>query len=169
MIGEFSMAAPTQHERNWAALAHLSALLTLLIAISTAGLGHILGLLVPLAIYLYFSNRSRYVAYHALQATVFQAVAGIIYVVAAALAGALIAAAWTVSGVLSVLLVGIVLIPLALGLTLAAAVELVALPVLALFFSLRGAYLIEMGREFDYPLIGRLVARSMSLDVGGIL
>jgi uncharacterized Tic20 family protein len=164
MMGELTMAAPTQHERNWAAVAHLSAVLTLLIAISTAGLGHILGLLVPLGMYLYFSNRSRYVAYHALQATVFQAVAGIVYVAAAALAGALIAVAWTVSGVLTVLLVGIVLIPLALGLTLAAGVELVALPVLALFYSLRGAYLIEMGQAFDYPLIGPLVARSMGLS-----
>jgi uncharacterized protein len=160
-MGDRTMAAPTQHERNWAAVAHLTAVLTLLIAVSTAGLGHILGLLVPLAMYLYFSNRSRYVAYHALQATVFQAVAGIVYVIVAALAGALIAVAWTVSGVLTVLLVGIVLIPLALGLTLAAGVELVALPALALFYSLRGAYLIEMGQEFDYPLIGRLVARSL--------
>ena len=116
MMGDISMAAPTQHERNWAAVAHLSAVLTLLIAASTAGVGHILGLLVPLAIYLYFSNRSRYVAYHALQATVFQAVAGIVYVVAAALAGAMIAVAWTVSGVLTVVLVGLVLMPVALGL-----------------------------------------------------
>jgi len=37
----------------------------------------------------------------------------------------------------------------------------VALPLLGLFYSLRGAYLIEMGREFDYPLIGPMVARSM--------
>src|SRR5258708_36058494 len=85
MMGELTTAAPTQHERNWAAVAHLTAVLTLLIAISTAGLGHILGLLVPLGMYLYFSNRSRYVAYHALQATVFQAVAGVLYVVAAGL------------------------------------------------------------------------------------
>src|SRR5258706_12278078 len=118
---DYTMAGPTQHERNWAAVAHLTAVLTLVIAASTAGLGHILGLLVPLAIYIYFSNRSRYVAYHALQATVFQAVAGIIYVVAAALAGALFAAAWTVWGVRSVLLVGIGRIPLALGVTLAPA------------------------------------------------
>jgi len=162
MIGDRTITGPTQYERNWAALAHLSAVLTLIIAVSTAGLGHIVGLLVPLAIYLYFSNRSRYVAYHALQATVFQAVAGIVYVIAAALAGALIAVAWTVSGVLTVLLVGIVLIPLALGITLAAGVELVALPVLALFYSLRGAYLIYVGQEFDYPIVGPLVARSLN-------
>jgi uncharacterized membrane protein len=135
--------------------------LTLLIAASTAGLAHIVGLLVPLAIYLYFSNRSRYVAYHALQATVFQALAGILYVVAASLAGAMIAVAWTVAGMLAVVLVGIALMPVALALTLAAGVELVGLPALALFYSAYGAYLIYIGQEFDYPVAGRLVARSM--------
>ncbi len=143
---DYTMAGPTQHERNWAAVAHLTAVLTLVIAASTAGLGHILGLLVPLAIYIYFSNRSRYVAYHALQATVFQAVAGILYVIAASLAGAMIAVAWTVAGV---------------ALTLAAGVELVGLPALALFYSAYGAYLIYKGQEFDYPVLGSLVARSV--------
>jgi uncharacterized Tic20 family protein len=162
MMGEVSMAAPTQHERNWAALAHLTAVLTLLVAVSTAGVGHILGLLVPLAIYLYFSSRSRYVAYHALQATVFQAVAGILYVIAAALAGAMIAVAWTVSGVLTIVLVGLLLMPVALGVTLLAGVELLALPALGLFYSLRGAYLIYQGQEFDYPVVGLLVARSLA-------
>ncbi len=158
---DYTLAGPTQHERNWAAVAHLTAVLTLVIAASTAGLGHILGLLVPLAIYIYFSNRSRYVAYHALQATVFQAVAGILYVIAASLAGAMIAVAWTVAGVLAVVLVGIALMPAALALTLAAGVELVGLPALALFYSAYGAYLIYKGQEFDYPVLGSLVARSV--------
>ena len=163
---EYAMVGPTQHERNWAALAHLTAVLTLIIAASTAGLGHIVGLLVPLAIYIYFSNRSRYVAYHALQATVFQAVAGILYVLAASLAGAMIALAWTVSGMLAVVLVGIALMPAALALTLVAGVELVGLPALALFYSAYGAYLIYKGQEFDYPVLGALVARSVGLGAG---
>jgi uncharacterized protein len=162
MLGNVSTTAPTQYERSWAALAHLTALLTLAVAASTGGLAHILGLLVPLAMYVYFSNRSPYVAYHALQATVFQAVAGILYVLAAVLAGAVIAVAWTVSGVLTVVLVGLLLMPLALALTLLAGMELVALPALALFYSVRGAYLVYHGREFDYPVVGRLVARSMA-------
>src|SRR5258706_15731132 len=124
---DYTMAGPTQHERNWAAVAHLTAVLTLVIAASTAGLGHILGLLVPLAIYLYFSNRSRYVAYHALQATVFQAVAGILYEVAAALAGGLIAVPWTVSAGPTELRGGILRLPLALRLPLDAGARLAAL------------------------------------------
>ncbi len=162
MFGNVALTAPTQHERTWAALAHLTALLTLAVALSTAGLGHILGLLVPLAMYIYFSSRSRYVAYHALQATVFQALAGIVYVAAAALSGVMIAVAWTVAGVLTVVLVGFVLMPLALGLTVAAGVTLVLLPAVAIFYALYGAYLTYEGREFDYPVVGRLVARSMS-------
>jgi uncharacterized Tic20 family protein len=160
-MGEYAMSVPTQHERNWAAVAHLTAVLTLLVAASTAGLGHIVGLLVPLGIYVYFSSRSRYVAYHALQATVFQALAGILYVVAASLAGAMIAVSWTVAGTLAVVLVGIALMPAALALTLVAGVELVGLPALALFYSAYGAYLIYKGQEFDYPVVGPLVARSM--------
>src|SRR2546427_11873360 len=87
MLGNVSTAAPTQYERSWAALAHLTALLTLAVAVSTGGLAHILGLLVPLAIYVYFSNRSRDLAYHALQGTVFQALGRILHVRAAVVAG----------------------------------------------------------------------------------
>ncbi len=163
MFSHVALTAPTQNERTWAALAHLTALLTLAVALSTAGLGHILGLLVPLAMYIYFSSRSRYVAYHALQATVFQAVAAIVYVAAAALSGVMIAVAWTVAGMLTVVLVGIALMPLALGLTVAAGVTLVALPAAAIFYTLYGAYLTYEGREFDYPVVGRLVARSMQI------
>ena len=49
MIGELSVGGPSAGERNWAMLAHLTALSTLVIAMSTAGLGHVVGLLVPLA------------------------------------------------------------------------------------------------------------------------
>lgn len=161
MFGNDFTVAPTQSERTWAALAHLSALLTLAVALSTAGLGHILGLLVPLAMYVYFSSRSRYVAYHALQATVFQALAGIVYVAAAALSGVMIAVAWTVAGVLTVVLVGLALMPLAFGLTVAAGVTLIALPAVAVFYSLYAAHQSYEGRQFDYPVVGRLVARSM--------
>lgn len=142
-------------------LAHLTALSTLVIAMSTAGLGHVVGLLVPLAMYLYFASRSRYVAFHALQATVFQAVFGIVYLIITALVGAAVAAAWIVSGVLTVVLVGFLLMPVALGLSLLASVELVALPVLGLYYALRGAYLTSQGRDFDYPWVGRLTRHSM--------
>jgi uncharacterized Tic20 family protein len=54
----------THDERTWAMLAHLSALL-----------GYVVGLgqyIAPLVIYLVYRERSRFVAFHALQALYFQ-------------------------------------------------------------------------------------------------
>ncbi|MCC7360224.1 MAG: DUF4870 domain-containing protein [Anaerolineales bacterium] len=156
-----AVTAPTQDERNWAMLAHLSALLTVGVVASTGGVGYVVALLAPLGLYLYFAGQSRYVAYHALQATVFQALAGIGYVLLVGAVGAAIAAAWVVAGVLSVVLIGLLLLPLALGFTLLAVLELLALPLLALFYALRGAYLTAQGEPFAYPLIGALVGHSL--------
>ena len=156
----------SQDERNWAMLVHLTALLTVFTALATGGLGYIVALLAPLALYVYFAGRSDYAAFHALQATVFQALAGIVYVAVAALAGTVVATAWVVTGALSVLLVGVALVPMAFGLTLIAGVELLGLPVLMLAYALRGAYLVSEGREFSYPVIGEMVARSLRRPVG---
>jgi uncharacterized Tic20 family protein len=152
---------PTQTERNWAMLAHLSALLTAFVAASTGGVGYVIALLVPLALYLYFAGRSRYVAFHALQATGFQALAGVMYVVVAGVLGAAIAAAWVVAGVLSIVLVGLLLMPLALGLSLMVGFQLLVLPVVGLFYAVYGAYYTYEGRDFEYPWVGRVVARSL--------
>ncbi len=153
---------PSQEERNWAMLAHLTALLSAFVAMSTGGVGYVFALLAPLAIYLYFSGRSRHVAYHALQATVFQALAGVVYVVVAGAAGAAIAAAWTIAGVLTMILVGVLLMPVALGVTLISGVLIGGLPLLGLGYALRAAYLTYHGQDFDYPWIGPVVARSLT-------
>jgi uncharacterized Tic20 family protein len=167
MLMDAATNGVTQDERNWAMLAHLTALLTVFTAVATGGPGYILALLAPLALYVYFAGRSEYAAYHALQATVFQALAGIIYVSAAALAGTVVATAWVVTGVLTMLLVGVALVPVAFGLTLIAGLELLGLPVLLVAYALRGAYLVSEGREFSYPVVGELVARTMGRPVGG--
>ena len=145
-------------------LAYLSAVLTVFTAVATGGPGYVVALFVPLALYLYFSGRSDYAAYHALQATVFQALAGVAYVAIAALAGIMLAAAWVVTGVLTVLLVGVFFLPVAFGLTVMAA-ELLGLPVLALAYAVRGAYLTCAGSDFAYPLVGGLVARAWGRPV----
>ena len=66
-------SAATQSERNWAMLAHLTALLTVLVGLHSGGVGSVVALLVPLGMYLYFRERSPYVAFHALQAITFVA------------------------------------------------------------------------------------------------
>ena len=89
-------------ERTWAMLAHLSVLLNLVTGF--------LGVAAALIIYLIYRDRSRYVAYQAMQAFMFQLVfwAG---------GGLLIGAMWAVVGALSAVLIGILLIPIALLLT----------------------------------------------------
>src|SRR5512140_216731 len=81
-------------ERTWAMLAHLSVLVNLFTGI--------FGPLVALAIYLAFSSRSKYVAYHAMQSFLFQLVLwyglGVM---------------WALVGTLSAILIGIILIPFA--------------------------------------------------------
>ncbi len=86
-------------ERTWGILAHLSTLLNLV-----TGFG---GPIAALIIYMIYKDRSRFVAYHALQSMVFQLIwwfGG----------GILIGLMWAVVGGLSMILVGIILIPFAL-------------------------------------------------------
>ena len=85
-------------ERTWGMLAHLSTLLNLV-----TGFG---GPIAALIIYLVYKDRSRFVAYHALQAMIFQLIwwfGG----------GVLIGLMWAIVGALSAILIGIVLIPVA--------------------------------------------------------
>ena len=155
-------SASTQSERNWAMLAHLTALLTVLVGLHSGGVGSVVALLVPLGMYLYFRERSPYVAFHALQATVFQASIGIAWVVVGAIAGTVLAGAWIVTGLLSIVLVGLLLVPFALGLTFLTVIMLLALPVLGLVYPVRGAYLTYSGRPFEYLWVGPLAARTMT-------
>jgi uncharacterized Tic20 family protein len=152
---------PTQSERNWASLAHLTVLLTVLVGVSTSGVGAVVALLVPLGLYLYFGGRSRYVAFHALQSTVFQALGAILYVLLGGTVAAAIAIAWVVAGLLSVVLIGLLLMPGALVLTLLGGYALVAVPLLWLGYSLVGAFRTYNGDHFEYPLVGGVVARTM--------
>ena len=61
----------SENEENWAFIAHASALLTLVMALST-GPGVLLALLIPLGIYFFHRNKSQFVAFHALQAFTLQ-------------------------------------------------------------------------------------------------
>jgi uncharacterized Tic20 family protein len=154
----------TPAERNWAALAHLTALLTIIVGWQTGGAGVVFMLLVPLAIYVYFRDRSTYVAFHALQATVFQALGGIAFVALVAAGTVLLAGVWLVTALLSLVLVGLLLVPVSITLTLGVALGALALGVAVPLYPLRGAYGAYRGRPFAYPQVGRLVARTMRID-----
>lgn len=152
---------PSVSERNWAALAHASAVITVGAAVGGGGLAAVLLLLLPLAIYLANRGRSGYVAFHALQATVFQSAAMCLYLLGIVILGAATAAAWAVAGLLTVVLVGVLLYPLAIGITLLLAIWALVFPLLALAWALVGAWRTYHGRPFEYASLGDYVARTM--------
>lgn len=118
-------------ERTFAIASHLSILLNLVTGF--------LGVAVPLVIYLVYRDRSRYVAFHAMQSFLFQ----LLWWVGG---GILIALAWTITGVLSVVIIGLCLIPFALLLSL--------LPIAALVYGVIGAIKVGQGEDFSYWLTG---------------
>ncbi|NMC79565.1 MAG: DUF4870 domain-containing protein [Chloroflexi bacterium] len=118
-------------ERTWAMLAHLSVLLNLITGI--------LGPVAALVIYLVFKDRSRYVAYQSLQSFLMQLIVWVG-------GGFLTAIAWTITGVLSAILIGICLIPIAVVISL--------IPVAALVYGIIGAIQTNQGQDFRYWLIG---------------
>jgi uncharacterized Tic20 family protein len=146
-------AAPTSNERIWAALAHASVLLTFILGVTTGGLAVVVGALVPLIIWLAFRDRSRYVTFHSMQATVFQ-LASVVAWVGLLIAGVVVLVpTWIVTILLLVVLIGFLLLPVALMLTVALPVALVLMPLAVLVYGLYGAFEVYGGRDFRYWLI----------------
>ncbi len=112
-------------------LAHLSVLVNLVTGL--------LGPIVALLIYLIYKDRSRYVAYQSMQAFVFQLVwwlgGGILAVIA-----------WTISGLLTIILIGICLMPFALLISL--------IPIAALVYGVYAGIETNQGKDFKYWLVG---------------
>lgn len=142
------------NERNWAAMAHASTILSILVGLVTAGLGSVLLALVPLGIYLAFRGKSRYVAYHALQATTLQLTGLIIYALGLIALIVATVVAWVVSGLLAIVLIGVLLIPVALLVTLLFVLFLLLFPLLLMGYALYAAVETGRGIDFHYPWIG---------------
>ncbi len=138
--------SPTD-ERTWAMLAHLSVLLNLV----TGFFGPVAAFL----IYLIYKDRSRYVAYHALQSAIFQT---IWWLGGGLIGGILIGLVWTVTGLLSAVLIGLLCVPFAIVLT----ILLVAPPVYALIAGVIAAIQVNQGRDFRYWLVGDWVRSTLT-------
>ena len=97
------------------------------------------GPIVALIIYLIFANRSKYVAYQAMQSFLFQLVVwygiGIM---------------WGIIGLLSALMVGVILIPFACVLTPFFLLGMAIAPIYGIF----GAIQTSQGQDFQYWLVG---------------
>jgi uncharacterized membrane protein len=137
-----------------AALAHASILLTATLG-TAGGIGVPVGLAVPLVMVLGYRKQSRFVAFHALQAFVYQ-LAGVLIVAAL---GGLVGAAWAVSGSLTMVLVGFALMPFAVSLTLL----LVGAVIAWIVYGLYAAYQVYQGRNLHYWLIGDYLEREVKL------
>lgn len=123
--------AVTTEERTWALLAHLSIFLNLFTGL--------LGTAAALVIYLVYKDKSKYVAYQAMQALIFQ----LVFFLGG---GLLIGLVWLITGLLSIILVGLLLIPIALILSL--------LPIGCLAYAVYAAIETYHGKDFKYWLVG---------------
>ncbi len=133
-------AAPMQRlspedERTWSMIAHLSMLLNLVTGF--------LGPVAALAVYLMYKDRSKTVAFHAMQSFVFQIITWIG-------GGLLIGAIWIITGLLSAVIIGLLCIPFAVLFT----VILAAVPIVGLVYSIVGAIQVNSGQPFSYWLVG---------------
>jgi len=126
-------------ERQWAMLAHLSILLNLITGF--------LGVVVPLVLYMIYKDRSRYVAYHSLQSLIFQLIAWVG-------SGFVIGAAWTITSLLSAVVVGLLCIPIACVLSL--------LPLAAIGYGIYAGVETSQGKDFKYWLVGDWVRGTLT-------
>ncbi len=144
----------TAEERNWAAVAHASTLLTVLVGMATGGLGSVVLAVIPLAIYIAFRDRSRFVAFHALQALVLQLVGLVVYALGLVALIILTVVGWVAAGLLIVVLVGILLVPIALIITLVLVLFALIFPLAVMGYGLYGAVEAGRGVGVRYWLIG---------------
>ena len=129
-------------ERTWSMLAHLSVLLNLVTGFA--------GPIAALVIYLIYKDRSRTVAYHALQSMIFQ----LIWWYGA---GVLIGGMWAAVGILTPILIGLVLIPFAAILT----PILALLPLGAVVYGVVAGIQVNQGQDFKYWLVGDWVRNTL--------
>jgi len=123
------------NEHNWAMLSHMSVLLNLFTGF--------LGPVVAFIIYLVYKDRSRYIAYQALQSTIFQLVTWIGV-------GLLIGAIWLVTLALSFILIGLLCVPF----SLLATILLLVVPLASLVYGVYAGIQCSGGEDFRYWLVG---------------
>jgi len=152
----------TQQEMTWAALAHASILVTLLLGLVSGGLVAIVGILIPAIIWYAYRERSAYVVDQARQAFIFQVAGVVALLVLAILGSVLVVAGWAASAALAIVLVGFLLMPIMLVLTVLWAAVFVALPIGQVLYGCYAALEAYHGRPFRYWWIADLIDRYQS-------
>jgi uncharacterized Tic20 family protein len=127
--GPETAAMSAQDERTWSALAHLSIFLNLV----TGFLGPVAALIV----WLVYRDRSSKVAFQALQSMWYQ-VAWLVVLVAG----------WTVTGILTIVLIGFLLMP-----------AMALISVVPFVHGAYAAYRVKRDGEYRYPFIADMIER----------
>ena len=117
-------------ENTWSVLAHLSVFVNLLTGF--------FGPVVALIIWFVYRDRSERVAFHALQSALYQ--------VAWA---AILAIGWTVTGFLTVIIIGFLLIPV-----------MIVLSIVPFVHMAYAAYKVNQGVDYRYPFVADLIGGS---------
>lgn len=149
----------TRDEMTWAALAHASILLTLLLGLASGGLAAFLGPIVPAIIWYVYRDKSKYVVEQARQATVFQLAGVLGWLALVIVGGVLMLAGWAVSAILVMVLVGLILMPIMLLITLIWGVAIVALPIAQVVYGCYAALEAYNGRPFRYQWFADMIDR----------
>lgn len=124
-------------EKQWAMISHLSVLINLFTGF--------VGIAVPLIVYFVYKDRSRYVAYHSLQALIMQAICSFGGLLLAVLIGGL-------SQFIPFL--GLICLPISCLFGL--------LPVVAIVYGIYGGIQINNGQDFKYWQVGDWVRSTLT-------
>jgi uncharacterized Tic20 family protein len=117
-------------ENTWSALAHLSVFVNLLTGF--------FGPVAALIIWFIYRDRSERIAFHALQSALYQAVWAVV-----------LAIGWTVTALLMVIIIGFLLIPV-----------MIVLSVVPFAHMAYAAYKVNQGVDYRYPFVADLVGGS---------
>lgn len=158
----YNAVGVTDDERLWATVAHASVWFTVLMGILTAGILPFVSIFIPLAIYLMFRKRSEYVAFHALQAFVLQAITSVGAVLLLIGGVFVFILMLFITGLLSLLIVGIPFFILTILLGIVFFLFVAALPIIALVIGTIGVFETYNGRDYRYPYIARWVDRQLA-------
>ena len=117
-------------QRTWSVLAHLSVFLYLLTGF--------LGPVVTLIIWFVYRDSSEKVSFHALQSALYQATWAVI-----------LAIGWTITSLLTVIIVGLLLIPV-----------MIVLSVVPFVHMAYAAYKVDQEVDYRYPFVANLIGGS---------
>lgn len=147
-----------EKERTWAALAHASMILTVLFGLSSGGLLALLTIFIPLVIYLAYRQRSEFVAYHALQAFVMQAIGTVGWAVVL-LAGVLVGV--IISTVMAITVIGLPVAFVTILATILFVVVSLVMPLAMIVYGAIAAWEAHLGVRYRIPFVGDWIDRQM--------